>query len=157
VVLSIYTISIVELDYCKDSIYYREATGMKTALQWCVLFAVPLLGQEAKISGRVMDSEQKCVPGVVVTVTGPDSALKRLVLSDRQGKYSFGELPAGRYRIQAIKPGFTPVTEEYLDVRSGQSEPVTFRLTIEKASDLTSEVVLSTVLSSPGDRPVSQP
>jgi hypothetical protein len=59
----------------------------------------------ANAGGRVMDQRGGAVPGV--TVTAVDRTGRRWsTVSDAQGRYAFGGLPAGSYRIEFTLGGF---------------------------------------------------
>ena len=59
----------------------------------------------AAMSGVVRDEEDKPVRRVTVTIEG-DMRLERMTVSDDAGRFSFGQLPAGRYTVTAEKEGY---------------------------------------------------
>src|SRR3954464_583292 len=73
-----------------------------------LFMAVPAWAQRttASIRGTITDQSRAVVPGATVTVTGQDTGLTRTATSDRDGAYTFAELPVGRYRIQVELQGF---------------------------------------------------
>src|SRR5215831_10824619 len=59
------------------------------------------------IQGRVFEAGSlNPLPGAVVTITHEEIGLERTTVSNDQGIYYVGILPAGRYRITATKPGY---------------------------------------------------
>src|SRR3954464_9957807 len=73
-----------------------------------LFMAVPAWAQRttASIRGTITDQSRAVVPGATVTVTGQDTGLTRTATSDRDGAYTFTELPVGRYRVQVELQGF---------------------------------------------------
>ena len=70
--------------------------------------AAPAAAQTAGvIEGSAVDANGNPLPGVVVTVSGPDVRQERVTGAD--GSYAVTELAAGDYRITAILPGFETV------------------------------------------------
>lgn len=68
------------------------------------------------IRGRVTSDGGQPVRRATVRVTAPELRVPRIMLTDADGRYEFGELPAGRYSINASKITF--VSWSY-----GQSQP----------------------------------
>src|SRR5438477_12653254 len=59
------------------------------------------------IQGRVFDGGSlDPLPSVVITVTREEIGLERTTVSNDEGIYYVGILPAGRYRITAQKQGY---------------------------------------------------
>src|SRR3982751_1859233 len=77
-----------------------------------LLVASPVWAQRttATIRGTVTDQSKAVVPGASVTATGQDTGLTRTVVTDRDGAYTFTELPVGRYRVQVELQGFKTST-----------------------------------------------
>jgi hypothetical protein len=74
-----------------------------------VLMTAPALAQSAlsTIHGAVKDESGAAVPGVTVTLTSPALQVGQIaVVSESDGNYRVGELPAGLYRIAFELPGF---------------------------------------------------
>ncbi len=59
------------------------------------------------IEGSVVDATGDPLPGVVVTVSGPDERLEQVTGVD--GLYAVADLPPGDYRVSAVLPGFETV------------------------------------------------
>jgi protocatechuate 3,4-dioxygenase beta subunit len=60
----------------------------------------------SRISGRVTDASGLPLRRAQVTISAPDVRVRRMVLTDMAGRYSVGDLPAGRYTVTAEKPGY---------------------------------------------------
>lgn len=54
----------------------------------------------------VVDTSENLLPGVTLTLTGPES---RNATSDDNGKFTFGDLPLGNYEVRAALAGFSTV------------------------------------------------
>ena len=69
-----------------------------------------------RIRGRILGTDSpNPIRRAQVRITGPDIAPKS-ALTDASGRFDFRELPAGRYTLQASKPGF-------VSVQYGQNRP----------------------------------
>ena len=69
--------------------------------------APPQIGSSA-LAGAVVtdDGTDRIVRRVVITLSGGNLRMPKMTLSDEQGRFVFLDLPAGRYTLQADKPGF---------------------------------------------------
>ncbi len=61
----------------------------------------------ATIRGVILDQTDARLPNVAVVVTREETAEARHSTSDSQGRFTFAELPAGRYSIEAKLAGFS--------------------------------------------------
>ena len=59
------------------------------------------------ISGAIEDESGAVLPGVTVTVTDTGSGTTRTAVSDGEGRYTIGGLPAGSYEVRGVLPGFS--------------------------------------------------
>jgi hypothetical protein len=68
----------------------------------------------------VNDPHNRAVPGASITATQPATGLRRAVISDSQGFYSFQSLPVGNYDLRVEALGFKPLrrTGIVLDIDS---------------------------------------
>ena len=71
------------------------------------------------ISGRIVDSQQLGVPGVVVTVTGPQAS--RSAVSDIAGRFTVPFLTPGVYSVKAELSGFRTFQQANVRVSLGQT------------------------------------
>jgi hypothetical protein len=58
------------------------------------------------LSGRVVSAEGAPVRRAQMQLTSPDARVGKTTTTDNDGRYTFTELPAGRYTIRASKGGF---------------------------------------------------
>jgi protocatechuate 3,4-dioxygenase beta subunit len=79
-----------------------------------LLAQAPASPTEASIAGRVVDgATQAPVSGAQVMLipdgprTGPTGTQPPMTQTDRDGRYAFPSVPAGRYRVNIVKAGFT--------------------------------------------------
>jgi len=83
----------------------------------------------AAITGTLRDASGALLGDARLTVTYPDSGLRRSVLSNGSGAYLVAGLPLGRVLIQAEKPAFRSVqTETVLGV--GETKTLDFALVV---------------------------
>jgi outer membrane receptor protein involved in Fe transport len=87
-----------------------------------VLASVPVVfGQEttATISGRVADPQGLAIPGVTVTVIGPQGS--KTAVTDSAGRFQIPYLVPGPYRVRAELQGFKAVEQTGVALRLGQT------------------------------------
>src|SRR5215471_4117340 len=90
----------------------------------CACFALstaPLHAQfeYGEILGTVRDSSGGVVPRAKITLRGLDTNVERSVLTNEQGNYSFVDLRAGNYQVNALLQGFRPAQTVPLLLRVG--------------------------------------
>jgi outer membrane receptor protein involved in Fe transport len=80
------------------------------------------------IDGRVVDGQGLPIPGVTVTVTGPQGA--KSVTSDADGHFNMPFLTPGSYTVRIELQGFRPVEQTGVRVSLGQTTtiPVTLQV-----------------------------
>jgi protocatechuate 3,4-dioxygenase beta subunit len=87
---------------------------------------------DARVAGQVIDALSRApLPGATVVLTPigpglpPPVAYMPQAVTDANGQFVFQRLFSGRYRLQAQKPGFAPLTgrfeERTMDIAAGQS------------------------------------
>ena len=76
--------------------------------------------ETGEIQGRVIDETGERLPGVEITVRGPNLQGERSVISTPNGDYYFPLLPIGRYTLTYKLEGFVPLTQENVIVRLGR-------------------------------------
>src|SRR6201999_2798649 len=64
------------------------------------------------------------LPGVTVTVSGPSLWGSRVTVTDANGRFAFGALPAGAYRVDAEMEAFTKVRYDGITVTEGEPASV---------------------------------
>jgi len=98
------------------------------------------------ISGVVIDSSGARMPGVAVTLSGPD---ERSAVTDSRGEFVFLRLHGGQYQIESSLPGFTTV-RRYVTVAGGQTERLTIELrvgTVQETLTVTGEAPVVSAFS----------
>jgi hypothetical protein len=88
-----------------------------------VLLTLPALAQAqattGTIRGTVVDAQDRPIPGVSVTVAGPQGA--KTVVTDGDGKFSVPFLTPGSYTTRAQLSGFKTVEQKDLGLTLGQT------------------------------------
>lgn len=85
---------------------------------FCALFSIPLLAQQAELSGIVRDASKAAVPGVSAELLAVDTNLQLTATTDESGHYRFASVAPGRYTLTVSASGFDrfSVTGLKLDV-----------------------------------------
>jgi hypothetical protein len=90
----------------------RQAALFTTLLTVALVMTTePAWSQSAlsTIHGTVRDEQGAAMPGVTVTISSPSLQVGQIVVvSEADGSYRIGELPAGLYRIGFELAGFKP-------------------------------------------------
>ena len=110
----------------------RSTIRLLSAVVICVLFAVPVAGQEQRgsIEGTVKDSSGAVLPGVTVEATSPAMVGTQTAVTDATGAYRFPSVPPGRYEITATLQGFTTAKNSGIQVELGQVLKVDLSLAV---------------------------
>jgi iron complex outermembrane receptor protein len=87
------------------------------------------------LSGTVLDPRGVLLPGAAVSVKNEATGATQKLTSDGQGKYSFANLPAGKYTIQVDAPGFNTSRTTGVVVAAGQPSDVPVTLEMGNASE----------------------
>jgi Carboxypeptidase regulatory-like domain len=69
----------------------------------------PSWAADARLAGRVTDTQNRPVPGVQLRLTASDRARTAVATSDPDGKFAFRSVPVGDYQITADAPGFDEI------------------------------------------------
>jgi hypothetical protein len=97
-------------------------------------------GLTGQISGRVVDSSQAVLPGVIVTLTNVGTNLTRETTTRVDGTFVFPDLLAGTFDIKASVEGFK--TYEQKGVVLGATERVALRTIMLEVGQLTEQVTV---------------
>jgi hypothetical protein len=93
------------------------------------------------IEGTVTDETGAALPGVTVTLTSPALQVRQLTtVTDSAGRYRFGEVRVGAYRLQFELQGFQTFVRENLELEVGFAARVDATLNV---GSLTETVVVS--------------
>ena len=96
------------------------------------------------IVGTVADEEDTALPGVTVTLTGPNIMGARTAITDAEGRFRFPVLPPGIYSVKAELPGFATVVRTEIRVHT------TVRLTVDLTMKIaTVEEEITVIAASP--------
>src|SRR3954447_19602436 len=117
-----------------------------------LFMAVPAWAQRttASIRGTITDQSKAVVPGATVTVTGQDTGLTRTATTDRDGAYTFAELPVGRYRIQVELQGFKTSTRTDIALNVADDRAIDFVLVPGALNETVSVTAESTPVKTVG-------
>jgi len=91
---------------------------------------VPLLAQNAEISGSITDPSGRTVPGARIRVENSNTAATRAASLNAQGEYSVPALLPGPYNITVDAMGFKAIHQNGITVEVGQRARLDFALTI---------------------------
>ena len=106
-----------------------------------LLCVVSLMATETgEIQGRVIEETGEGLPGVEITVRGPNLQRERSVISTPNGDFYFPLLPIGKYTLTFKLEGFIAITQENVVVRLGRVTriAVTMRL-----SEIQEEIIVT--------------
>ncbi|HIE93974.1 MAG TPA: carboxypeptidase regulatory-like domain-containing protein, partial [Acidobacteria bacterium] len=65
----------------------------------------PALAQPGSVAGTVVDPDGRPTPDATVLISD-QSAVRDTAVTDGQGRFQSGNLPAGRYELAVVLPGF---------------------------------------------------
>jgi iron complex outermembrane receptor protein len=97
--------------------------------------------------GALKDESGAVIRGGTVEARALDSGVTTSVVTDPQGRFVFDALPAGRYRVSAVSPGFASVVRDQVVVGAGHDTVVDLVLAIARQES--SVVVTAPSTSSP--------
>ncbi|MFB3815094.1 MAG: TonB-dependent receptor domain-containing protein [Terriglobales bacterium] len=79
-----------------------------------------LIAQNSSAVGDVTDPSGAFVPQAQVTAIDQSTSLKRSVVADSSGRFTFANLPIGTYTFQATRDGFAPTIMRDVRLEVGQ-------------------------------------
>src|SRR6185369_281323 len=88
----------------------------------------------ASIEGQVIDQFGAILNEVEITVVSRESALKRIVATDEDGRYQISGLPVGRYQIEVRARGFQTQIVENSALEVGRTLTLNFQLRVGDVS-----------------------
>jgi hypothetical protein len=96
--------------------------------------------EKGQISGQVTDPQGLAVPTATLILTNLDTSTKVNSQADDAGHYSFADLPAGRYKLDASAGGFKPFSSGDINLTAGQVLSLDIKLlVVEEKSSVTVE------------------
>ncbi len=117
---------------------------------WLALFPPMLSAQVGRMSGQVLDASQSSVPGATLTLDNPANGDHRQVITDNAGRYSFPDLPIGRYTVRAEKPGFQTQVKQGVEINVGAAVTIDFSLPTGQLSEQVQVVADASALQTEG-------
>jgi hypothetical protein len=82
------------------------------------------------IGGRVEDSSGAVIPDANIILTSPNTGLKQVGTSNKEGLFMFPALPIGPYNIEASAAGFGGVQMTNVNATVGQTTSVTVKMNV---------------------------
>ena len=115
-----------------------RATLVRIALSMTLVTnaGLALFGQQANLSGRVVDGSQLAVSGAAVAITSEATDLKRSTTSNDSGLYTLPSLPPGKYDITVTASGFESLERKGLLLEVAQQSQIDFTLQVGKMSEI---------------------
>ena len=102
------------------------------------------LDAQRTLSGVVRDAGGSILPGVSVRATSPALTEPRSALTNREGRYSFGDLPDGTYTLTFALPGFVEITRSDIVLPEAAESPLDVVMRVRSRAETI------TILRSPG-------
>src|SRR5271154_3860135 len=98
----------------------------------CLLLVCPAFGQQTLggLTGVVTDVQGGILPGVVVTLIGEQTGLKRTQTSGSNGFYDFPNLPIGTYTLSFTKEGFETQKMQAIPIQSDRTGTLNVQLRV---------------------------
>src|ERR1700733_13212992 len=87
------------------------------------------------IVGQVRDTTNAVVPGATVTITNPETGLRRSAKTDDSGRFNFPQLKPGTYSVKVEAPGFEPRQNNNVVSALGQKQTVDFTLGVARSRE----------------------
>ena len=107
------------------------------ALFAVILLCNPVHAQStASIEGQVNDQHGAIVPGVEITVVSREIGLRRVAVTDDDGRYQIPALPVGSYRIEVRAHGFQTQIVESSTLEVGRRVTQNFQLQVGDVSQV---------------------
>ena len=101
--------------------------------------AVKLFAQgNGHLNGRITDINDDPVPSITVSLTG----IQQSVITNEDGVFSFRNIPAGSYSLEATGIGFN-ASKQYVSITAGKTVYLSLQLNI--SANTLQEVVVSAI------------
>ena len=92
--------------------------------------ALPLLAQNANVSGQVVDPQHASVQGAMVALTRISTQVKVVARTDANGNFILPPVVPGNYEIKAQAPGFEVTVVTGITLEVGESRVFNLALTL---------------------------
>ncbi|HYJ46086.1 MAG TPA: alpha-2-macroglobulin family protein, partial [Pyrinomonadaceae bacterium] len=97
--------------------------------------ATILVGSSGAITGTITDPQGAVVPGATVTATSLSSSVAYTTVTDENGRFTLGNLPAGAYNVRFEAPGFQAYVVDNVPVRSSNITKLDGSLNVAAATE----------------------
>jgi hypothetical protein len=87
------------------------------------------------ILGQVRDTTNAVVPGAMVTITNPETGLRRSAKTDAAGRFTLPQLKPGTYSVKVEAQGFEPRQNDNVVSGLGQRQTVDFTLKVARSNE----------------------
>ncbi|MGA7077560.1 MAG: carboxypeptidase-like regulatory domain-containing protein [Terriglobales bacterium] len=87
------------------------------------------------IVGQVRDPTNAVVSGATVTITDPETGLRRSAKTDEAGRFNFPQLKPGTYSVRAEAQGFEARQNDNVVAGLGQKQTVDFTLNVARSNE----------------------
>jgi hypothetical protein len=113
-----------------------KARFLTTCILWLVIASgIALAATGGSISGAISDPSGAAIPGASLTLINDARQTPYRTLSDRQGLYSFPNLPVGHYTLTIAANGFASQRRLSLAVDSDSAIRINFTLQVASQAD----------------------
>ena len=106
---------------------------LRTAVLFCSMLLLGTLAfaqtETGRISGTVLDPQDRVVPGVTVTATNVGTGAMRTTVTDADGKYVIANVQPAQYDVKFTLSGFK-ATDAKITVPVGQAVNVDTKLQV---------------------------
>src|SRR5438128_9545817 len=89
----------------------------------------------AQVSGTVRDQSGAVLPGVEITATQTETAIKRTTVSNETGSFVLPSLALGSYRLEAALPGFRTYVQTGIELQVNSSPVINLVLQVGQVSE----------------------
>jgi Carboxypeptidase regulatory-like domain len=100
----------------------------------------------ASIEGQVNDQHGAIAPGVEITVVSSEIGLRRVAVTDDDGRYQIAALPVGSYRIEVRARGFQTQIVESSTLEVGRRVTQNFQLQVGDVSQVVTVTTGNTLI-----------
>src|ERR1035438_9569396 len=87
------------------------------------------------IVGQVRDTTNAVVPAATVTITNPETGLRRSAKTDEEGRFNFPQLKPGTYSVRVEAQGFEARQNDHVVSGLGQKQTVDFTLKVARSNE----------------------
>ena len=113
----------------------RQGWARRLGISFCWLFLAFFAmtvsrsqGRTGIISGTVQDSSGGPLPGVTVEAVKVDTGVKRMSITDGQGRYEIPALQIGKYQVTATLSGFCTSVQKAFDLTLDRQAVIDIRM-----------------------------